>query len=90
MEDLFAGDRIKLIFDDMSCEQITATVNRTLSDRDEGLGPEVEDYVAYWIEVILDGETCPLMCNVVMLTDCRYSLDGRFVTIRKIGEGDCP
>lgn len=90
MEDLFAGDRINLIFDDISCEQITATVNRTLSDKEEGLGPEVEDYVAYWIEITLDGETCPTTCDVVMLTDCRYSLDGRFVAIRKIGEDDCP
>jgi hypothetical protein len=88
MEDLFAGDRINLIFDDMPCEQIAATVNRTLSDREEGLGPEVEDYVAYWIEITLDGERCSTMSNVVLLTNCRYSLDGRFVTIRKIGGSD--
>jgi hypothetical protein len=90
MEDLFAGDRITLIFDDIACEQRTATVTRTLSDKEEGLGPEVEDYVAYWIEITLDGETCPTMSNVVLLTNCRYSLDGRFVTIRKIGGSGCP
>lgn len=90
MEDLLTGDRINVIFEDLPCEQINATVNRTLSDKEEGLGPEVEDYVAYWIEITLDGETCPTMCNMVMLTDCRYSLDGRFVTIRKIGGSDCP
>jgi hypothetical protein len=90
MEDLFAGDRISLIFDDIPGEQITATVSRTLSDREEGLGPEIEDYVAYWVEITLDGQTCQTMCNVIMLTNCRYSLDGRIVTIRKIGGGDCP
>jgi hypothetical protein len=90
MEDLFAGDRINLIFDDIPREQMTATVTRTLSDKEEGMGPEVEDYVACWIEIALDGETSPTMSNVVLLTDCRYSLDGQFVTIRKIGGSDCP
>jgi hypothetical protein len=46
MEDLFVGDRISLTFDDIACDQITATVARTLSDTEEGLGPEIEDYVA--------------------------------------------
>lgn len=90
MEDLFAGDRVNLIFDDISCEPITATVTRTLSDQEEGLGPEIEDYVACWIEVTLDGDTSPSMSNVVLMTDCRYSLDGRAVTIRKMGRCDCP
>jgi hypothetical protein len=89
MEDLFAGDRINLIFDDISCEPISATVTRTLSDKEEGLGPEIEDYVACWIEISLDGETCPTMNNVVLMTNCRYSLDGRFVTVRKISGSDC-
>ena len=90
MEDLFVGDRINLIFDEIPREQITATVTRTLSDKEEGMGPEVEDYVACWIEITLDGETCPTVSNVVLLTNCRYWLDGRFVTIRKISGRDCP
>jgi hypothetical protein len=90
MEDLFVGDRINLIFDDIPSEQMTATVTRTLSDREEGLGPEAEDYIACWVEITLDGETCPTMSNVVLLTNWRYSLDGRSVTIRKIGGSDCP
>ena len=88
MEDIFVGDRISLVFDDAPREQITATVNRMLSDEEEGLGPEIEYYVACWIEVILDGDACSTMSNVVLMTDCRYSLDGRAVTIRKIGECD--
>lgn len=90
MEDLRVGDRIHLIFDDIPREPIPATVSRTLSDKEEGLGPEIEDYVACWIEIILDGETCPTMSNVLLLTNYRYSLDGRLVTIRKIVENDCP
>ncbi len=90
MEDLVVGDRISLIFDDIPCDQITAKVTRMLSDQEEGLGPEAEDYVACWIELTLDGETCPMISNVVLMTNFRYSLDGRFVTIRKIDGSDCP
>lgn len=84
VEDLFVGDRISLTFDDIPRDQITATVTRTLSDREEGLGPEIEDYVACWIEISRDGDTRPTISNAVLLTNFRYSLDGRFVTIRKI------
>ena len=84
MEDLFIGDRISLTFDDIACDPITATVARTLSDAEEGLGPEIEDYIAYWLEVSREGDTCQTVSNVVLMTNGRYSLDGRFVTIRKI------
>jgi hypothetical protein len=90
MEDLFVGDRISVIFDDIPCNQITPTVSPMLSDRKKGIGPETEDYVACWIEITLDGDTSPSMSNVVLLTDCRYSLDGRSVTIHKIGGCGCP
>jgi hypothetical protein len=84
MEVLFVGDRITLTFDDTPSDRITATVSRILSDREEGLGPEVEDYIAYWLEICCEGETDPMICNVVLLTTGRYWLDGRFVTLRKI------
>lgn len=92
MEDLLSGDRISVMFDDMPCDEITATVTRTLSDTQEGLGPEVEDYVAYWIEIRRDGNTCPTISNsnVLLLTTGRCWLDGRFVTIRKIGGSSFP
>ncbi|MFL6117323.1 MAG: hypothetical protein ACJ786_39115, partial [Catenulispora sp.] len=73
MEDLVAGDRIRLTFEDKTGDQKTATVTRTLSDK--GLGPEIEDYVACWIEITLDGESCPTMRNVVLLTNFRYWVD---------------
>jgi len=84
MENLFAGDRISVTFDDTPCNQITATVARTLSDTEEGLGPESEDYICYWLEICAEGDPPEAIKNVVLMTNCRYSLDGRFVTIRKI------
>ena len=84
MEDLCIGDRISLTFDDTPDDHLTGTVSRILSDREEGLGPEVEDYIACWLEISLEGDTPRTICNVVLLTTCRYSLDGRLVTIHKI------
>jgi hypothetical protein len=84
MEDLLIGDRICLTFDDLSRDQMTATVCRTLSDTEEGLGPEIEDYVACWVEISCEGDTRQAISNVVLMTNGRYSFDGRFVTIRKI------
>lgn len=84
MEDLFAGDRISLTFDDTPCDQITATVSRTLSDTEEGLGPESEDYICYWLEICPEGDLPGAINNVVLMTNGRYACDGRFVTIRKI------
>ena len=90
MEDLFAGDRISLTFDDIPRDQITATVARTLSDREEGLGPEIEDFVARWVEISREGDARGAINNVVLLTNFRYSLDGRYVTIHKIRGTNSP
>jgi hypothetical protein len=84
MGDLFVGDRIGLTFDDTPGDQITAMVCRKLSDREEGLGPEIENFIAYWLEIICEGDIHQTICNVVLMTDGRYSLDGRCVTIRKL------
>ena len=40
-----SSEYISLMFDDVTGDQIIATVSRTLSDIEEGLGPEIEDYV---------------------------------------------
>ena len=84
MEYLSVGDRICLTFEDALGDTLTATVVRTLSDQEEGLSPEAEDYVACWIELHCDGEPGPALSNLVFMTDDRYLLDGRHVTIRKI------
>ena len=84
MEDLVVGDRISLTFDDIPRDQIIATVARTLSDSDEGLGPESEDYVCFWLEISREGDTAGAINNLLLMTNGRYSLEGRFVTIQKI------
>ena len=48
MEDLVVGDRISLTFPDLPVDQIIATVAGTLSNSEEGLGPESEDHVCFW------------------------------------------
>jgi hypothetical protein len=90
MEDLLVGDRISLTFDDISRDEITATVCRTLSDTEEGLGPESEDYICLWLEISREGETRGAIDNVLLMTNGRYSLDGQFVTIRKICANNAP
>jgi hypothetical protein len=85
-DDFFAGDRISLIFDDTPGEQIIATVNRKLSDCQEGFSPEVQDYVGYWLEISCEEDKLGGICNVLLLTTGRYWIDGRFVTLRKMYE----
>ena len=82
-DDFSAGDRIRLTFDDLPGQEIFATVHRKLSDREEGLSPEVEQYVGYWLEIHCEGDQLPAICNVLLLTTGRYWIDGRFVTICK-------
>ena len=54
------GQRFKFIAlsDNPSAER-TAVVTRVLSDKEEGLGPEVEFYFAYWVEAHELPETEP-------------------------------
>ena len=84
---LSVGDRLSLTFDETepACDPVTATVVRTLSDREEGLSPEADDYVACWIEIRCDGDTLPKICTLVFRMDDSYTLDGQSVTIQKIG-----
>jgi hypothetical protein len=48
MLNLQSGDQIELFYEDAPATTIRATVGRLLTDRDEGIGIEVEDYIAYW------------------------------------------
>jgi hypothetical protein len=84
MLNLQSGDRIELFYEDSSATKICATVGRFLSDRDEGMGIEVEDYAACWIEITLDEPSGMDADQVVLLgTDFQYRLNGRRVTLRK-------
>jgi len=81
---LESGDRIELFFEDDPATTIRATVGRLLSDRDEGMGIEVEDYAACWIEITVDEPSGIDAKQVVLLgTDFQYRLNGRRVTVRK-------
>ena len=84
MLDLQYGDRIELFYEDVPETTIRATIGRLLTDREEGMGPEVEDYCACWIEIAVD-EPSDMDANQVVLlcTDSLYRLNGRPATLRK-------
>jgi hypothetical protein len=83
MLDLQSGDRIELFYEDAPATTIRATVVRLLSDRDEGMGTEIEDYTASWIEIIVDEPGDMDARQVVLLgTDFQYRLNGRRISLR--------
>jgi hypothetical protein len=84
MLNLKTGDRVELFFEDAPAMGICATVSRLLTDREQGLGIEVEDYVACWAEITVD-EPCDGDAKQVVLlgTDFQCRLNGRPVTLRK-------
>ena len=51
MNDLQLGDRIDIVFSDSPGNSARATVTRFLSDQQEGLSSEAEDYVFCWLEI---------------------------------------
>ena len=84
MLNLQSGDRIELLYEDAPATTIRATVGRLLTDRDEGMGLEVEVYAACWIEITVDEPSGMDARQVVLLgTDFQYRLNGRRVTLRK-------
>ena len=84
MLSLEPGDRIEIVYQDSPATTVRATVCRVVSDWNEGMGVEVEDYVACWIEITVEE---PGDRNVrqylVLNTDSQYRLNGRRVTLRK-------
>ncbi|OLB35600.1 MAG: hypothetical protein AUH11_13775 [Acidobacteria bacterium 13_2_20CM_57_17] len=84
MLNLESGDRIELFYEDAPARAIRATVSRLLTDRDEGMGTEVEDYTACWIVITVD-EPSDMDAQQVLLfgTDFQYRLNGRPITLRK-------
>jgi hypothetical protein len=79
------GDEICVTFDDASRQVERATVCRVLTDQQEGMGPEVEDYVARWLEISM-GDCVDVQGRRTLIfgTDSQYSIDGRKVAIRKV------
>jgi hypothetical protein len=84
MIELQSGDRIEVFYEDEPATTIRATVGRLLSDREEGMGIEVEDYCACWIEITVD-EPSDMDAKLVVLlgTDFQYRLNGRRISLRK-------
>lgn len=84
MLNLESGDRIELFYEDAPASTICATVGRLLTDWDEGMSTEVDDYTACWIEITVDEPSDMDENQVVLLgTDFQYRLNGRPVTLRK-------
>ena len=81
---LQSGDQIELFYEDAPATTIRATVGRLLTDRDEGMGIEVEDYIACWMEITVVEPSDMDPKQVVLLgTDFQCRLNGRRVTLRK-------
>jgi len=70
------------ILSDNPAPERQAVVTHVLSNREEGLGPEAEYYLAYWVEAheLLETEV-PTTLVFQRGTDGNVYLDGRLVSI---------
>jgi hypothetical protein len=77
------GQRFKFnILSDNPSEERQAVVTRVLSNSEEGLGPEVDFYMAYWVEAHELPETeAPTTLVFQRGIDYNVYLDGRQVSI---------
>jgi hypothetical protein len=76
------GQRFKFnLLSDSPSQERLAVVIRVLSDREQGFGPEVDFYFAYWVEA-QELETEPPTTLVFQRgTDGNVYLDGRQVSV---------
>ena len=77
------GQRFKFnLSSDNPSPERQAVVTRVLSNREEGLGPEIDFYLAYWVEAHELPETqAPTTLVFERGIDGNVYLDGRVVTI---------
>jgi len=77
------GQRFKFnILSDDASQERQAVVTRVLSNSEEGLGPEVEFYFAYWVEAYELPETeAPTTLVFERGNDGNVYLDGHQVSI---------
>jgi hypothetical protein len=77
------GQRFKFnILSDNPSQERQAVVTRVLSNSEEGLGPEVDFYLAYWVEAYELPETeAPTTLVFERGIDGNVYFDGRQVTI---------
>ena len=77
------GQRFKFsVSSDNPAQERQAVVTRVLSNSEEGLGPEVDFYLAYWVEASELPETeTPITLVFERGTDGNAYLNGRVVSI---------
>ena len=76
------GQRFNFKSSDNPSPERQAVVTRVLSNREEGLGPEVDYYLAYWVEARELPETeAPTTLVFERGIDGNVYLDGRVVSI---------
>src|SRR5215831_13722500 len=76
------GQRFNFILSDNPSQERQAVVTRVLSNREEGLGPEVDYYLAYWVEAHELPETeAPTTLVFERGIDGNVYIDGRLVSI---------
>ena len=77
------GQRFKFnLLSDSPSQERQAVVTRVLSNSEEGLGPEVDFYLAYWVEAYEFPETeARTMLVFERGVDGNVYFDGRQVTI---------
>ena len=84
MNDLQLGDQIDIVFADAPGDSARGTVTRLLSDQQEGLSSEAEDYVFCWLEISPEDQgTLSQTQTITFGADWKYYMDGREVKIRK-------
>jgi len=78
-----AGQRFKFnLSSDNPSPERQAVVTRVLSNREEGLGPEIDFYLAYWVEAHELPETeAPTTLVFERGIDGNVYLDGRVVSV---------
>lgn len=76
------GQRFKFNIADNPTQEREAVVTRVLSNSEEGLGPEVDFYLAYWVEASELPETqAPKTLVFERGVDGNAYLEGRVVSI---------
>jgi hypothetical protein len=76
------GQRFTFILSENPSQERQAVVTRVLSNREEGLGPDADFYLAYWVEACEVPETeAPTMLVFERGIDGNVYCDGRQVTI---------
>jgi hypothetical protein len=82
---LKTGDHVELSYEDSPETTFRGTVSRLLSDSEAGMGLEVQDYIASWLEIVVEGPGDGKANQVVTLgTDLRCRVDGRQVILHKM------